>query len=137
MSLLSKPSLTAALALLVAASAALADPSFKTGKDKDTEEFCAEVFKAIIKATRNDPREITLTKYAYAVVKGKEGRKTLTLTGFYKGALTKLKFSEKWTLYLDTSDPKEWEVLKMEVETSHTLKPKQKYIDKVIKDLNR
>jgi hypothetical protein len=137
MNLLSKSALTAALALLVAAGAALAQPSFKTGKDKDTEEFCKEVFTAIIKGTRNDPRDITLEKYSYAVVRGKEGRKTLTLTGSFKGSLTKKKFREKWTLYLDTADPKEWEVLKMEAETSHTLKAKQKNIDKVIKDLNR
>src|SRR5262245_1950344 len=98
MSLLSKSALTAALALLVAASTALADPSFKTGKDKDTEEFCKEVFTAIIKGTRTDPRDITLTKYSYAAVRGKEGRKTLTLTGTFKGSLTKVKFNEKWTL---------------------------------------
>jgi hypothetical protein len=126
------------LALLVSASVALADdPSFKRGKDKETEEFCKQVFTALIKGTRNDPRDVTLTKYSYATVKGKEGRKTLTLTGTFKGSLTKKKFTEKWTLSLDTSDPKEWEVTKWEVSTDHTLKPKQKNVEKVIKDLNR
>jgi hypothetical protein len=136
MSPLSKSALTAALALLVAASA-LAEPSFKTSKDKDSEDFCKEVFKAIIKGTRNDPRDITLTKYSYAPVKDKEGRKNLTLTGYFKGSITKKKFTEKWTLYLDTSNAKEWEVLKVEYTTDHTVKPRKTNIDKVIKDLNR
>lgn len=137
MTRLSKYALTAALAGLLAAASALAEPSFKTGKNKDTEDFCKEVFNALIKATRTDPREITLTKYAYATLKNKKDRKTLTLNGYFKGSITKKKFTEKWTLYLDTNDPKEWEVLKVEVETSHPAKPKQKYIDKAIKDLNR
>jgi hypothetical protein len=134
---LPKFALAGSLILLVAAGVALADPSFKTGKDKDTEEFCKEVFTAIIKGTRNDPRDITLAKYSYATVKGKEGRKTLTLTGTFKGSLTRVKFNEKWTLHLDTSDPKEWEVLKVEYETGHTVKPKKTNIDKVVKALNK
>jgi hypothetical protein len=133
----SKYALTAALAGLIAASAALAQPSFKTGKDKEKEAFCKEVFTAIIKGTRNDPRDITLEKHSYAEVKGKKDRKTLTLNGSFKGSLTKKKFSEKWTLHLDTSDPKQWEVLKMEFTTDHTLKPKKANIEKVVQDLNK
>lgn len=139
---LPKFSLASALAaalLLVSASAARADdvPSFKKDKDKDTKEFATKVFEAIIKGTRTSPKDVTLTKYAYSAVKGKEGRKTLVLDGYFKGSVTKKKFTETWTLSLDTSDAKEWEVLKMECKTDHTIGPKQSHINDLIKKFNK
>lgn len=144
MNLLSKGALTVALAslvLLVTASVAVADdvPSFRKDKNKDTKEFAAKVFDALIKGTRVSPQNVALTKYEYTIPKGKEGRRDLNLVGTYEGKVTKKKFTAKVRLSIDTSSDKEWEVLKIDYSDDNkvTGKPKQKNIDEMVRKFNK
>lgn len=144
MKLLSKGALTSTLAclvLLVTASLTKAEdvPSFRKDKNKDTKEFAAKVFEALIKGTRVSPQNVTLSKYEYTIPKGKEGRRDLNLFGTYEGKITKKKFTAKVRISIDTSSDKEWEVLKIDYSDDNkvTGKPKQKNIDELVRKFNK
>ena len=101
-------------AVLLAGSARADTPNFnKRGSgEKEEKEFVEQVAQTIVKEARSSAKDITLQEYKFK--DGKEGRKELTLSAGYKGAVTKTKYSADIVVRLDTSDKDNWKVLKIE-----------------------
>ena len=101
-------------AVLLSGSARADTPNFnKRGStDKEKKEFVEQVAQTIVTEARSSAKDITLQEYKFK--EGKEGRKELTLSAGYKGAVTKTKYSADIVVRLDTSDKDNWKVLKIE-----------------------
>jgi len=113
--------LVGTLAKFVLVGAAQAgDPSFKTAADKNADTFKTRVFTKIVKSARTQPGTITLDKGTYEDIE--KGRKELTLTGSYKGAVLKKKYDVTIVIRLDTTKD-EWRVLKITYSDTNTLAP--------------
>jgi hypothetical protein len=125
--MVSRPNRFALVALAVLclagtpASAGEGLPSFRKSADREAKNFQERVFTAVIRAARTKPVDIRLAKGEYTD-DGKE-RKELKLTGTYKGSFTRKKFDVTVVIRIDTSNEKEWKVLKINYTDNNGLMP--------------
>jgi hypothetical protein len=104
-------------AVLLSGSVAGADvPSFnKRGEgDKGEKKFVEKVAETIVQEARSSAKDINLEEYKLKDVADKEGRKTLTFSASYKGAVTKTKYTADIVVHIDSSNKEKWEVLRIE-----------------------
>lgn len=122
---------------LVTAVAYAEDPSFKTGKDKDSKEFAAKVFEAIVKGVRSKPADVKFEKHEIKSPKAKDTE--IKLVGTYKGLVSRKVFNVTIKLKVDTSDEKEWTIKNLDYSDDNkvTGAPKQKDLDAIVTKLNR
>ena len=98
-------------AALLSGSARADTPNFnKRGtNEKEEKAFVEQVAQTIVTEARSSAKDITLQEYKF-----KEGRKNLTISAGYKGAVIKTKYTADIVVRLDTSTKDNWKVLKIE-----------------------
>jgi len=139
--MISKPNRFALVALAVlclagtAAFAGEALPSFKKAADREAKDFQERVFTAVVQAARTKPVAIRLDKGEYAD-DGKE-RKELKLVGSYKGSVTRRKFDVTVVIRIDTSNDKEWKVLKINYTDTNWLTVRENRFSDLAKKFNQ
>jgi ethanolamine utilization protein EutQ (cupin superfamily) len=125
-------------AALLSASARADTPNFnKRGStDKEEKEFVTDVAQTIVKEARSSAKDITLQEYK--LKDGKEGRKVLTMSAGYKGALIKTKYSADIVVHLDASTKDSWKVLKIEYKDNNKspISFSSKEVDALVKKFN-
>jgi hypothetical protein len=126
--------LACALALLAPAARADQDiPSFKEKKDLE-KKFVSRVCVAILKAAHFTGRQPSLEKYEFKEIK--PGRTELRMMGSYKGAVSTKEYMAKITVFIDTLDKKNWEVLRIKYDDNNNIPYSRKKVDELIKKFN-
>ena len=125
-------------AALLSGSARADTPNFnKRGSTpKEEKAFVTDVAQTIVKEARSSAKDITLQEYKFKDVK--EGRKLLTISAGYKGALIKTKYSADIAVHLDTSTKDKWEVERIEYKDNNKspISFSTKDVDALIKKFN-
>jgi hypothetical protein len=127
-----------ALAVLLAPLArAAADEVPNINKRGDDEKkFVEKLVNAIVPSARASVKSATLTKYEKK--EPKAGRTDFHITAGYKGVITKKDHVADIVVQCDTSDPKKWEVTRIEYkdDSASPLGPSRKNLDALVDKLN-
>jgi hypothetical protein len=94
------------------------------------------VAQTIVKEARSSAKDITLQEYKFKDVK--EGRKLLTISAGYKGAVIKTKYSADIVVHLDTSTKDKWQVERIEYKDNNKspISFSSKKVDELVKKFN-
>jgi hypothetical protein len=125
-------------AALLSGSARGDTPNFnKRGSGaKEEKEFVTDVAQTIVTAARSSAKDVTLQDYKFK--DGKEGRKELTLSAGYKGAVLSTKYSADIVVSLDTSNKDKWEVMRIDYKDNNKslVKFSSEHVDALVKKFN-
>jgi hypothetical protein len=78
----------------------------------DEKKFVEKLVNTIVPAARTSVKSATLTRYEKK--EPKPGRTDFHITAGYKGAITKKDHSADIVVHCDTSNPKKWEVMRID-----------------------
>ena len=129
-------SVLALLALLAPLTRAADEVPNINNRGDDEKKFVEKLANAIVPAARTSVKSARLVKYEKK--EPKAGRTDFHITAGYKGALSKKDYTANIVVHCDTSDPKKWEVERIEYkdDSPSPLGPNRKNLDAMVDRLN-
>jgi hypothetical protein len=126
----------AVLLLLVAGPAWAADDpvSFKK-RSEEEKRFVESVGDAIVKAAHPTGRKRSLVKYE--ITMPKPNRTELAIKMEYHGLVTNKTYVADITVKVDSTNPKEWEVINIDYADNNNISANLKKVQELVKEFNK
>lgn len=128
--------LAGVLVLAASVPARAADDSISFKKRSDEEKrFVTAVGEAIVKAAHPTGKKQALVKYE--ITRPKANRTEMTIKMEYFGRVTNKKYVADVIIKIDSTNPKEWEVLNVDYIDNNNLPANVKKVQELIKEFNK